>query len=315
MEHLSFFKLQAKNLLKDFKSLHCDEGDRHSEYTPKYFDVDGILLYFNYRFDEDNFTFTLMNAQHIIAKMVGYEKWENLIRASESAQELAELLLRRFKTAEDIQNWEDTVSFASKDVVQKYGQEVLSAETMLDYARQYYELGDRQEIVHLPTERISVLTGKLRTNALAQFDDEHNPAGSLRLDSVVFCRHCKKPFDFKRSKVIKDNESNLTMVVCKNYPNCKGTYLDYKVLTPTVLYGEARTAELEQGTRIFSNIKMDSKVHCIHCGQQYSYNEANAVIDAEDGQVYVHCKNYPKCDGTLIDMMPVTEQNDNNYND
>lgn len=314
MTHIDFFKIQAKNLLKDFKTRIYNEKDELYEYSPKHFDISGIFFYFDYYDDKKDFTFTLMNAQHLIAKMVGYEKWDNLIHASEPAQELAELLLRRFKSAEDIQDWEETVSFVFADAVKKYGQEILTPENLLDYAHQYYELGDRKEIVHLPTERISILSGKQRTEALAQFDDEHNPAGSLRLDSVVFCNQCKKSFDFKRAKVIKDNESNLTMVVCKNYPKCKCTYLDLKVMTPTIIYGDAKMEELEKGTRMFSNIKMDSEVHCLHCDQRYKYKEANVVIDADDRNTYIHCKNYPDCDGTLIDMMPVSEQNDSKTN-
>lgn len=312
MKHVDFFKFQAKNLLKDFKTRYYNEKEELYEYSPNHFDIDSIFLYFDYPDYKDDFTFTLMNAQHLIAKMVGFEKWDNLIHASEPEQELAELLLRRFKSAEDIQDWEETVSFVFADAFQKHGQEILSAETLLDYAHQYYELGDRKEIVHLPTDRISILSGEQRTEALAQFDDEYNLAGSLRLDSVVFCTHCKKSFDFKHAKVIKDNESNLTMVVCKNYPNCKGTYLDLKVLTPTIIYGDAKMEELEKGMRMFSGIKMDSVVSCLHCGEHYKYNEANVVIDADDGNTYIHCKNYPDCNGTLIDMVPVSEHNDNN---
>ena len=313
MEHIPYFKLQAKNLLKDFKTRYYNEEDGFYHYNPVFFDIESIFLYFEMPDDKPNFTFTLMNAQHLVAKMVGYEKWDNLIHASEVEQELAEFLLRRFRGAEDIQNWEDTVSFAFSDAVRQYGHEVLTAEVLLDYARSYFELGERQAIVQLPSNRIIVLDGKERNEALNQFDDEHNPAGSLRLDSYVFCTHCRKAFDFKRSKVIKDNESNLTMVVCKNYPKCKGTYLDFKVLTPTVLYDIARTQELEKGAQMFS-FTMNTKVRCIHCDQEYNYNEANAVIDPDDGETYIHCKYYPKCDGTLIDMMPINVVKDSEGN-
>lgn len=304
MEYIPYFKRQSKNLLKDFETRCYNEEKKVYEYKPKFFDISSILMYFDYPDDKPDFRFTLMNAQHLIAKMVGYDNWDGLIHATETEQALAEFLLHRFKSAEDIQYWKDTISFAFADAIREHGMEVLNAETLLDYAQWHYELGDRKEIVHLPMDRISVLTGKLKQEALSQFDDEHNPAGSLRLDSYVFCTHCKKAFDFKQSKVIKDSESNLTMVVCKNHPKCKGTYLDFKVLTPTVLYGEARTMELEKGARMFSR-DPNSQVHCIHCDQQYNYNEAKAVIDPDDGEVYIHCKNYPECDGDLLDMMPI----------
>jgi len=41
--------------------------------------------------DEED-RFSLMNAQHIIARMVGFYKWTDLIKASETELELAKLL-------------------------------------------------------------------------------------------------------------------------------------------------------------------------------------------------------------------------------
>lgn len=297
MSRLDLFKKKAKNFLKDWQTQTKtveDDGYISYHYDWKFYDVGDLFFYYDFD-DKDEQDIKLARAQHLIAKMAGFKKWDDLIHASETEQELAELLLRRFKNAQDVQNWEETLMFAG---VAQYG-----AEAVLDYARQYYQLGDAKEIVHLPSDKITVLQGKLRSEALNQFDDMHNPAGSLRKDSSVFCMHCRKAFDFKQSKVIKDNEKNLTMVVCKNYPDCHGTYLDYKVLTPTILYGEAKFAELERGMQAFPHLKLDSKVHCIHCGKEYLYNEANAVVSPDDGEAYIHCKHYPKCDGTLIDMM------------
>lgn len=48
---------------------------------------------------------------------------------------------------------------------------------------------------------------------------------------------------------------------------------------------------------------MDTKVHCIHCGKEYLYKEANVVVFPDYGEAYIVCKHYPECDGTLIDMM------------
>lgn len=298
MTRLDFFKKQAKNLLKDWQTQTKtveDDGFISYHYDWKFYDVGDLFFYYEFS-DEDEQEIILARAQHLIAKMVGFKKWNDLIHATETEQELAELLLRRFKDAQDVQDWEETLMFSG---VAQYG-----AEAVLDYARQYYQLGDAQEIALLSPEKITVLQGKPRSEAINQFDDEHNPAGTLRKDSSVFCPHCRKAFDFKRSKVIRDNEKGLTMVVCKNYPDCRGTYLDYKVLTPTLMYGEAKTAELERGMQAFQQIKMDSKVHCIHCGNEYLYSEANVVVSPDDGEAYIHCKHYPDCDGTLIDMMP-----------
>ena len=92
MTYTEFFKLQAKNLLRDYqtKAKVFDQviGDYLYEYSPKYFDIDSIVL----DFDIDEEDFSLMKAQHIIAKMIGFRKWTDLLSASEVEQELAKLL-------------------------------------------------------------------------------------------------------------------------------------------------------------------------------------------------------------------------------
>lgn len=90
MKPIDFFRLQAKNLHKDFKTqtpaLPSDDSINH--YDTTYFDVDGIVIDFD--LDEDKLT--LMKAQHIIALLAGFNKWNDLISASETELELAKLL-------------------------------------------------------------------------------------------------------------------------------------------------------------------------------------------------------------------------------
>ena len=92
MKPIDYFKLQAKNLFRDFKTKtpYRDEGDGNTyyKYEPKYFDVDSVVL----DFDWDEETFSLMNAQHTIALMAGFRKWADLSKASETELELAKLL-------------------------------------------------------------------------------------------------------------------------------------------------------------------------------------------------------------------------------
>jgi hypothetical protein len=92
MTPINYFKLQSKNLFRDFKtqqSVYDAEVQRDVyEYEPKYFDIIGILLY--HEFDEDKFT--LMNAQHLIAKFAGFDKWTTLQKSSPVQLELAKLL-------------------------------------------------------------------------------------------------------------------------------------------------------------------------------------------------------------------------------
>lgn len=90
MTDINYFKRLAKNLFKDYQTqssyIHTD-GYSYYKYDPKYFDIDEIFVSFD--LDEENFS--LMKAQHVIAKMVGFQKWGDLIKASESEFELAKL--------------------------------------------------------------------------------------------------------------------------------------------------------------------------------------------------------------------------------
>ena len=92
MTHTEFFKLQAKNLFRDYqtktKIFDQEVGDYVYEYSPKYFDINTILSY--YDIDEENFS--LMKAQHFIAQLVGFRKWADLLNASKEEKELAKLL-------------------------------------------------------------------------------------------------------------------------------------------------------------------------------------------------------------------------------
>ena len=91
MANIEYFKQQAKKLLKDYQSRVFNEVEGLYEYTPRYFlDIDWIIVCFD--INEDG-PFTLMNAQHIIALMSGFSKWNELIRASEPLLEIGKLLL------------------------------------------------------------------------------------------------------------------------------------------------------------------------------------------------------------------------------
>lgn len=88
MDKIGYFKLQAKNLLRDFKTQKLS-ADGIYIYSPKFFDdIDELIL----SFDIDEEHFTLMNAQHLIARLAGFKNWTDLLHASNAALELGELL-------------------------------------------------------------------------------------------------------------------------------------------------------------------------------------------------------------------------------
>lgn len=92
MTHIEYFKLQAKNLFRDYKTqthyIDQTDGNTYCKYNPKYFDIDAIFV--DYDLNEENLS--LMRIQHIFAQMLGFEKWTALSKASEAELELAKLL-------------------------------------------------------------------------------------------------------------------------------------------------------------------------------------------------------------------------------
>jgi len=90
MTPIDYFKLQAKNLFKDYqtKTPYIEDGFSYFNYSPKHFDIDRIFV--EYDWDEENFS--LMKAQHLFALMVGFENWADLLKASDTELELAKLV-------------------------------------------------------------------------------------------------------------------------------------------------------------------------------------------------------------------------------
>lgn len=93
MNHIDYFKLQAKNLFRDYKTQKLVEGNY--TYTPKFFDIEGIFFSYHGFFDTDGWdegNLSLMKIQHLFAYMLGFEKWADLVNATEADLELAKLL-------------------------------------------------------------------------------------------------------------------------------------------------------------------------------------------------------------------------------
>lgn len=92
MKVIEYFKLQSKNLHKDFKTQKSyfdpTYGRDLYKYAPKFFDVDALALDFD--IDEDNFS--LMKAQHYIAQLAGFRKWTEMLQSSPPALELSKLM-------------------------------------------------------------------------------------------------------------------------------------------------------------------------------------------------------------------------------
>ena len=57
---------------------------------------------------------------------------------------------------------------------------------------------------------------------------------------------------------------------------------------------------------------LEETVECLHCGDRYKYRDVKAIrmspqYRSDDDFDQVVCKNYPKCNGSIIDLIPVKE--------
>ena len=108
MKPIEYLKLQAKNLHRDFKtqtsSFNQELRRNVYNYNPKFFKFD--LLVNDFNINEEKFT--LMNAQHIIAKLCGLEKWTDFTNASPAKIELSILLYTNMDKLE-VRDWDEYV--------------------------------------------------------------------------------------------------------------------------------------------------------------------------------------------------------------
>jgi hypothetical protein len=135
MNIIDFFKLQSKNLHRDFKTRKLvfsnEFGKLSYEYEPKHFDIE--LVIYDYNLDEENFT--LMKAQHVIAQMAGFEKWTVLIKTSETDLNIAKILYEN-QDIIDLRMWVDYISEA-----ERMNQTDFDSETKLAICEQAFEMG------------------------------------------------------------------------------------------------------------------------------------------------------------------------------
>lgn len=92
MNNISYYKLQAKNLFRDIK-LEFEQDDEEYVVASKFFDVNAIATDFDVEFKN----FSLMKAQHLIAKMTGFNSWEELINAPEDVATQRKSILEAYQ--------------------------------------------------------------------------------------------------------------------------------------------------------------------------------------------------------------------------
>ena len=144
MNHIEYFKLQAKNLLKDYKTRLFNPKDGFHEYNPKFFDITGIFDYLDLNNEKSDFKFTLMNAQHVIAQLAGFSKWDDLLKANPSELELAHLLYDNAHKI-SLDEWDMYISDAERMNHTKF-----NTETKLEIFKQVFLSSDRHRSDFVP---------------------------------------------------------------------------------------------------------------------------------------------------------------------
>ena len=249
MHHVEYFKLQAKNLLKDFKTRYFNTEEGFYEYLPKFFDIKSIFQDLDLNDFESNFSFTLMNAQHVIAKLAGFSSWNNLLNATSTELELAHLL---FDNAHKIslEEWEMYLSVIERDNHIK-----LNTEWKLEIFKQVFLSSDEHRSFQIPYR----LDLEKKSYTKPDNENQHN---NLKFEEMY----------------IELNEQE-KMVAIKDHQ--------------------------EQGL----GFPLEETVECLHCGDRYKYRDVKAIrmspqYRSNDDFDQIVCKNFPKCNGSIIDLFP-----------
>lgn len=246
MEHIDYFKLQAKNLLKDFKTRFFNQEEKVWQYNPKFFDIENIFFDYEIPDDKPDFNFTLMNAQHLIAKMAGFSKWNDLVNANPVELELSHLLYDNAHKV-SVEEWNEYIMQA------EYMNNVrFNAEEKLEIFKQVFSNVDKHRS-DFPSYRIDLAKKQITSpvditeNAfnsevdlydeldekekLAAIKAHQNSGCDYNIEETVECLHCGARYKFVNVKAIRVKPQYRTLedfdrIVCKNYPKCSGKIID-----------------------------------------------------------------------------------------
>lgn len=251
MDHVKYFKLQAKNLLKDYETRFFNPEEGFYEYNPKFFDIEGIFLYLGMNDDESSFSFTLMNAQHVIAKLAGFSKWSALLNATSAELELAHLL---FDNAHKInlEEWD-------------------------------WYIAETESINHT----------------------KFNDITKLEIFKQVFLNSDEHRSDFVPYRIDLEEKWNSTPVNLthnNNNLNFEEMYIE--------LNKQEKMAAIKDHQEKGLGFSLEETVECLHCGDRYKYKDVKAIrmnpkYRSSNDFDQIVCKNFPQCNGSIIDLMPL----------
>ena len=176
MNHNDFFKLQAKNLHRDYKTQKTvlnENGESYLEYEPKFFDIDAIFE----DYEIDNEDFSLMSAQHLVAKMLRFNKWSDLINATKPEIELARL---KFVNQNKIPLVEWDIQVAG---VEREHHMVFDPEDELNYYKHCLSHYD-ESVLFFPTYLLEKSLEEMAVNEIGEPPIADNPEPSVKITSL-----------------------------------------------------------------------------------------------------------------------------------
>ena len=306
MKHCDYFKLQAKNLLRDYKTQFWNKKEGVFEYEPRFFDdIDEIVMNFN--LDEKK-PFGLMNSQHLIAKLAGFEKWGELIAASESSQEIGKLLLDNRQNNDGFMTnlvpsiiVEDWKAYLCEFLKQNNLKSIDDKVKLAIFKQDFLGEGEIEEEVKKPHEELMEIW-------LEWFDNKHRKAVWKYAKDI----NEKKPIPYIYKTKVPAQYASIPLQVF-NIWNMFGSFTQdeqdgfdklvnelLKDCTHKPIRGPRTklTEEYYNENNPFENSFWDKEVECIHCGKKFLFNDAeiedDLIVCPTDG-----------CDGSLIDFMPI----------
>jgi hypothetical protein len=121
-------------------------------------------------------------------------------------------------------------------------------------------------------------------------------SGRKRVD---FCTECGKEYDYDKLTMVihgcdgKEEE----LLFC---PDCKGG-----ISLGADFYEEVAVTDKLNYFNNNSPIDkdFDGTVNCMHCGNAFVVSEFKVVRDKRNGNEFIVCKHFPKCNGTVMDFV------------
>lgn len=219
MKNLDYFKKQAKYLVKDWETRKENPGtDEDWDGEPYVYDGVYFEMYNMVHYYEIGDDFCLQKAQHIIAQMAGYKKWDDLQNADEDELSLARIRFLH-QDPSTANGWERYCKTIKWDLIPVEARFPIIKSRMYNCKNDF--LMSKQfvgEILHGKEKDVAL------QDELDMFPDRSDP------DATVECIHCGQKFQNKEVNVIHQYGFGISgeqdLIVCKNYPKCTGTLID-----------------------------------------------------------------------------------------